>query len=128
MQHVPNLAIAPGRDASGDFDTLVSGMADGVAIKEASLDMDFQAGSGLGFGNVFEVKKGKRVAKYESAGFLFRSTDLWKSLLTISGDAQMRRFGYSAQKGEPPQTCYHSVTAAPAIVKGLTLIDPLRKA
>jgi TldD protein len=128
MQHVPNLAIAPGRDAGGDFDALVSGMADGVAIKQASVDMDYQAGSGLGFGGVFEVKKGKRVARYQSAGFLFRSTDLWKSLLTIAGDAQMRRFGFSAQKGEPAQTCYHSVTAAPAVVKGLTLIDPLRKA
>jgi TldD protein len=128
MQHVPNLAIVPGRDASGDFDTLVSGMADGVAIKQASLDMDFQAGSGLGFGDVFEVKKGKRVAKYQSAGFLFRSTDLWKSLLTISGDAHLRRIGFAAQKGEPPQTCYHSVTGAPAVLKGLTLIDPLRKA
>jgi TldD protein len=128
MQHVPNLAIAPGRDAGGDFDALVSGMADGVAIKQASVDMDYQAGSGLGFGGVFEVKKGKRVARYQSAGFLFRSTDLWKSLLTISSDAHMRRYGFSAQKGEPPQTCYHSVTAAPAIVKGLTLIDPLRKA
>jgi TldD protein len=127
MQHLPNLTIAPGRE-TGDFDALVSDMADGVAIKQASLDMDFQAGSGLGFGKVFEVKKGKRVAKYQSAGFLFRSTDLWKSLLTISADAHMRRFGFSAQKGEPAQTCYHSVTAAPAVVKGLTLIDPLRKA
>jgi TldD protein len=127
MQHVPNLAIAPGREA-GDFDALVSGMADGVAIKQAGLDMDYQAGSGLGMGNVFEVKKGRRVAKYQSAGFLFRSTDLWKSLLTLAGDAELRRFGVSAQKGEPPQRCFHSVTAAPAIVKGLTLIDPMRKA
>jgi TldD protein len=127
MQHVPNLVLAPGREA-GDFDSLVSGMADGIAIKQASLDMDFQAGSGLGLGNVFEVKRGKRVARYPSAGFLFRSTDLWKSLLTVSSDAQLRRYGVSAQKGEPPQTCYHSVTAPPALVKGLTLIDPLRKA
>ncbi|HXT48863.1 MAG TPA: metallopeptidase TldD-related protein, partial [Gemmatimonadaceae bacterium] len=78
MQHVPNLVLAPGREA-GDFDSLVSGLADGIAIKQASLDMDFQAGSGLGLGNVFEVKRGKRVARYPSAGFLFRSTDLWKS-------------------------------------------------
>jgi TldD protein len=127
MQHIPNLSIAPGREA-GDFDALVSAMADGVAIKRASVDMDFQAGSGLGFGDVFEVKRGKRVAKYESAGFLFRSTDFWKSLLSVSGDAQMKRIGFSAQKGEPAQTCYHSVTAAPAVVKGLTVIDPRRKA
>ena len=127
MQHVPNLVLAPGREA-GDFESLVSGLADGIAIKQASLDMDFQAGSGLGLGNVFEVKRGKRVARYPSAGFLFRSTDLWKSLLTLSSDAQLRRYGVSAQKGEPPQTCYHSVTAPPAVVKGLTLIDPLRKA
>jgi len=127
MQHVPNLVLAPGREA-GDFDSLVSGMADGIAIKQASLDVDFQAGSGLGLGNIFEVKRGKRVARYPSAGFLFRSTDLWKSLLTVSSDAQLRRYGVSAQKGEPPQTCYHSVTAPPAVVKGLTLIDSLRKA
>jgi len=127
MQHVPNLALAPGREAS-DFDGLVSGMTDGIAIKRASLDMDFQNGSGLGLGSVFEVKKGKRVARYPSAGFLFRSTELWKSLLSISNAAQLRRIGFDAQKGEPPQTCYHSVTAAPAVVKQLTLIDPLRKA
>jgi len=127
MQHIPNLSIAPGRE-TGDFDSLVAGIADGVAIKRASVDMDFQAGSGLGFGDVFEVKKGKRVARYESAGFLFRSTDFWKSLLSVSGDAQMKRFGFSAQKGEPAQTCYHSVTAAPAVVKELTVIDPRRKA
>lgn len=127
MQHVPNLMLAPGREA-GDFDALVSNMADGIAIKQATLDMDFQAGSGLGLGSVFEVKRGKRVAQYPSAGFLFRSTDLWKSLLTVSSDAQLRRYGVMAQKGEPPQGCYHSVTAPPAVVKGLTLIDPLRKA
>jgi TldD protein len=127
MQHVPNLTLAPGRDAS-DFNALVSGMTDGIAIKRASVDMDFQAGSGLGLGSVFEVKKGKRVARYPSAGFLFRSTDLWKSLLSLSGDRQLRRVGVMAQKGEPPQTCYHSVTAPPGVVKQLTLIDPLRKA
>jgi TldD protein len=127
MQHLPNIALAPGRD-TGDFDALVSGMADGIAIKHASPEMDFQAGSGLGLGSVFEVKRGKCVAKYPSAGFLFRSTDFWKSLVSMSGDAELRRYGVSAQKGEPPQTCYHSVTAAPAVVKELTLIDPLRKA
>ncbi len=127
MQHVPNLTLAPGREAS-DFNALVSGMPDGIAIKRASLDMDFQHGSGLGLAAVFEVKKGKRIARYPSAGFLFRSTEIWKSLLTISADKTSRRFGVSAQKGEPPQTCYHSVTAAPAAVKQLTLIDPLRKA
>ena len=127
MQHVPNLALTPGREAS-DFNALVSGMTDGIAIKRANLDMDFQHGSGLGLAAVFEVKKGKRVAQYPSAGFLFRSTDLWKSLLSVSSDKQLRRFGVTAQKGEPPQTCYHSVTAAPAVVKQLTLIDPLRKA
>lgn len=127
MQHVPNLTLAPGREPS-DFNALVSGMPDGIAIKRASLDMDFQHGSGLGLAAIFEVKKGKRVAQYPSAGFLFRSTDIWKSLLTMSTDKEARRFGMMAQKGEPPQTCYHSVTAAPAVVKQLTLIDPLRKA
>jgi TldD protein len=127
MQHTPNLVLAPGHEG-GDFDSLVSAMQDGVAIKSASADMDFQAGSGLGTGLIFDVKRGKRVARFGSAGFLFRTTDFWKSLLTISVDAQARRIGFSGQKGEPAQTCYHSVTASPVVAKGLTLIDPLRKA
>ncbi len=127
MQHSPNLVLAPGRDAK-DFDALVSGMTEGIAIKGADLDMDFQHSSGVGLGRVFKIKGGKLVARIESAGILFRATELWKALQTVARDASARRFGMMTAKGEPAERCYHSVTAAPAVVKELTLIDPLRKA
>jgi TldD protein len=126
LQHTPNLTLAPGREVH-DFDVLVGGIAKGVAVKTAGIDMDFQHSSGLGVGRVYEIKQGKRVARIGNAGFLFRATDLWKSLQAVGGDASLRRYGMEGRKGEPAQTCYHSVTAAPVVVKDLTIIDPERK-
>jgi TldD protein len=126
LTHSANLILAPGRDA-GDFESLVSGVSDGIAVKNAGFDMDFQQTTGLGTGRVFSIKKGKRVAQLPGAGFLFRSTDLWKSLAAVGADQSLRRFGMPGTKGEPPQTVSHSVTAAPGLMKGLTLIDSLRK-
>lgn len=127
LQQSPNLSLAPGH-GSESFDTLVSDMEKGIAIKDADLDMDFQNSSGLGRGAVFDIRNGKRVARFDSAGFLFRATDLWKSVQRMGGEASLRRYGMRTTKGEPAQRCQHSVTAVPVAVKDLTLIDPLRKA
>ncbi|HEY9427406.1 MAG TPA: TldD/PmbA family protein [Gemmatimonadaceae bacterium] len=127
LQHTPNLVLASGREAL-DFDALVAGMSEGIAVKRVGLDMDFQNSSGLGTGEVYEIKRGKRVARIASAGFLFRATELWKGLLDLGGAASVLRYGVSGSKGEPAQHCLHSVSAPPAAMKQLTLIDPLRKA
>jgi TldD protein len=127
LTHSPNLMLAAGREV-GDFTTLVSNVSNGIAVKSARFEMDFQAASGLALGNVFAIKAGKRVSQLPAAGLLFRSSELWKSLAATGADASLRRFGMSATKGEPPQACFHSVTVAPGMVKGLTLIDALRKA
>ncbi|HWZ60366.1 MAG TPA: metallopeptidase TldD-related protein [Gemmatimonadaceae bacterium] len=126
LQHTPNLVMAP-RDG-GDFNAMVGNLSDGIAIKGIQLSMDFQCASGLGFGQVFSVKGGKRVARLADAGFLFRATDLWKSVATVGAESHLQRIGLDGTKGEPAQTCWHSVTAVPATVKGLTIIDVLRKA
>jgi hypothetical protein len=100
----------------------------GLAVKSANFDMDFQAATGLASGTVYEVKNGKRVALLSGAGLLFRSTELWKSLLALGGAASARRVGFSSEKGEPAQHHYASVTAVPAAFKQMTLVDALRKA
>lgn len=127
LQHASNLMLNPGRDAL-DFDSLVSGVTRGIAVKGATYDMDFQHSSGLGLGRTYEVKNGKRVAMINSAALLFRATELWKGLLTVGGSASLRRFGIASTKGEPEQEHYASVTAPPAVFKQATFIDPLRKA
>jgi predicted Zn-dependent protease len=92
------------------------------------VDMDFQGASGLGTGRVYEVKDGKRVARINGAGFLFRATDLWKGIKALGGPESLRRYGEDASKGEPAQRTWHSVTAPPAAFEQLTLIDVMRKA
>jgi TldD protein len=126
LQHSPNLSLAAGREAK-DFDAIVAGMTKGIAVKSGSALLDFQHSSGLGLGRLYDVKQGKRVARL-SGGFLFRATELWKSLQALGGDASLRRYGMVATKGEPEQQFYHSVTTPAALVKDLTIIDPLRKA
>jgi TldD protein len=127
LQHTPNLLVVPGPEPL-DFDALLSGSSQGLAIEEARADMDFQAATGLGSGRMYKVERGKKVALLAGAGFLFRATEFWKSVRALGGDAGLRRYGLLTDKGEPAQGCYYSVTAPPAAVRQLALIDVLRKA
>jgi TldD protein len=127
LQHSPNLVLHPGREAL-DFNGLVAGMVDGIAITNMSATLDFQHLNGLTSGRVYEVKKGKIVSMIDGGGVLFRAPELWKGLHALGGAASSRRFGSFSAKGEPAQATCHSVTAVPAVFKQLTLIDPQRKA
>jgi len=127
LQQPPNLVMRPGKDAR-DFDALVAGLENGIAIAGLGVDLDFQHLNGLGTGRIYEVKKGKKVAMLGGGGVLFRAPELWKGLYALGSSASARRFGRCAQKGEPAQAACHSVTAVPAAFKQLTLIDPQRKA
>jgi TldD protein len=127
LQRSPNLMMAPGREAL-DFDDLVAGVATGLAVRSASVDMDFQHLSGMVQGAVYQVKRGKRVARISGAALLIRAPELWKGLLALGGAASARRYGAYSDKGEPAQRTYHSVTAVPAAFKQLTLIDAERRA
>lgn len=135
LPRAPNLVMTPGAEAV-DFEDLVAGLTTGVAVKGVILDMDFQHlnGSGrlyapgLGIGPTYEVKRGKRVARIAGAGMLFRAPELWKALLRLGGPASAQRYGLTDTKGEPAQASCHSVTAPPAVLKQVTLIDPLRRA
>jgi TldD protein len=98
LPHPPNLVLTPGH-AAHDFDALVAGIANGIAIEGATLDMDFQGSSGLGSGRVYEVKHGKRVAMLNAAGFLFRATELWKNLLALGGLPVSGAMGCRRRKG-----------------------------
>jgi TldD protein len=127
LQHAPNLALVPGRDAL-DFDTLLHELRDGVAITNAQLNVDFQCLNGMAVGQTYEVKGGTRTAIIANAGILFRSPELWKGLTALGGTRAAQRYGMSARKGEPQQSTWYSVTAVPAAFKQLSTIDVMRKA
>lgn len=127
LTHTPNLTVAPGSEPL-DFEGLVAGIEEGLAVKDMAVEMDFQGLNGMGQGRVYEVKDGKRVAIVAGAGFLFRAPELWKQLIAVGGEDSMRRYGVESSKGEPSQTTYHSVSAPPAVIEAFTVIDPKRKA
>ena len=127
LTHSPNLTLAAGREPL-DFDAAVKAVGKGIAVREGGVDMDFQGSTGLGLGRVYEVKDGKRVARLFGAGFLFRATELWKEVKAVGGAESVRRYGVSADKGEPAQRTYHSVTAPPAVLEQVTFVDIMRKA
>ncbi|HEX6536663.1 MAG TPA: TldD/PmbA family protein [Gemmatimonadaceae bacterium] len=128
LQRAPNLTVAAGREAL-DFDALVAGIPSGIAIRRLQVDMDFQHLNGLGLGRTYEIKNGKRVAIIAGGGgLLFRASELWKGLKGLGGAESLERFGAAAEKGEPAEAHFASVTAPPAAFAQLTLIDVLRKA
>jgi len=128
LQRTPNLVLAPAGDAK-DFDAIIAGVERGVAVRGVDVEMDFQALHGLCLGgNIYEIENGKRVARIAGAGLLFRSPELWKSLVGLGGPESLRRYGMATTKGDPPQHAYHSVTAPPGVFEKFTVIDVKRKA
>lgn len=127
MEHIPNLAMAPGHEAT-DFEGLTAGLGNGIAIMNGGIDMDFQHLNGQMRALMLEIKGGKPVAVLNGAGALFRAPEFWKSLMAVGGPASVLRVGKSATKGEPAQATVHSVSAPPAVVKQLTIVDYERRA
>lgn len=127
MTHTPNLSMNCGVSAANE-DSLLSTMGDGVQFRRVVVDMDFQKKSGLAYGKCFEVRAGKRVAKYPSAGILFRTPELWNNLSLLGGETSQRRFGIGVKKGEPPQQSYHSVTSVPVAINEVALVNIGRRA
>jgi hypothetical protein len=119
--------MMPGKEDHA-FEDLIAGTLKGLALLGAGVQLDFQCLNGLGQGTVYEIRDGRRVAKIAGAGFLFRVPELWRGLDLIGGPTSARWFGTSAAKGEPMQTSGFSVSAVPARVKQVTIIETVRKA
>ncbi len=114
---------------SQSLDELREGIKDGIEFKSGSISMDFQLSTGIGLGGiVFKIKNGKRVARIMNAGTIFRTANLWKNIIEVGRSQDTLRFGISLSKGEPRQTCYHSVYAPHMVVKDMDIIDVTRKA
>jgi TldD protein len=121
-----NLTLQPGT-GTDTMSTMIEGLDDGILIKEAGVGLDFQLISGMITGDAYRIQRGKRTARIASAGILFRTPELWKSLSVLGGAASSRRLGMSVLKGEPSQGYYFSVTAVPALFEETTVIDTARK-
>jgi TldD protein len=128
MEHPPNIAIVPGR-ADVRLDDLVKDLDAGILVTNLTATTDFQHVNGESHGGTFyEIKHGKKVARIDGAGILFRAPNLWKSLTALGGARSLEWRGAAAVKGEPARQGLFSVGAVPARFKDVTIIDRMRKA
>ncbi len=116
-----DLTIRP--DArSTTLDSLRSDIQKGVELQAPYIDVDFQCVTGLTYGTMFEIKNGKRVARYTDASLIFRTPELWNNLIGLGGTTSVKRFGVDSWKGQPIQIAPASVFAVPAAFKELTVM------
>jgi TldD protein len=130
----PNLRLEPGRETAS-FDDLVGGLANGVAVKEGIVDVDYNALNGLVVMDrdfpatkFYEVKRGKKVARLHlgGTGVMFRAPELWKAVARLGGAESVSPTAVAGVKGEPAQTTYHTVEAPPMRLRQVAVIDPTR--
>lgn len=128
LTHSGNLKIVPD-SGSETFDSLVTGVSNGIVFKRGGANMDFQKISGIMSGNnTFQVKDGKVIARVMGAGVLFRTPELWSSVMALGGESSAKRYGIRNMKGQPLRVSTHSVTGVPLVIKEASIIDILRKA
>lgn len=127
LTHTGNLTILPGEGVS-DFDSMVKETENGIALKRANANMDFQQLNGMAIGSAYKIEKGKIVSRINSAAILFRSPELWKGIIEVGGPSSQIALGGFLAKGEPQQLSPNTVYAVPTRHEGLPFIDPRRKA
>lgn len=124
-----DLTIGADDNKGQSLDELREGIKDGIEFKTGGVSMDFQLSTGLGLGGtVFKITNGKRVARIMNAGTIFRTANLWKNVIEVGRSKDILRFGIALSKGEPNQTCYHSVYAPHMVIKDMDVIDVTRRA
>lgn len=128
INFTPNLSIVGDQDSPSSSDELRTDLGDGMELRHPSISLDHQLATGLIEGTAYEIKNGKRTSRLVNAGVLFRTSELWKSLIDVGGQATSFTVPLSQEKGEPETTSHHSVNSVPATFRELTFIDTARKA
>lgn len=126
--HGSDMKLVPTGNSSSTIDTLRADMDNGIEFKTPNVSMDFQQITGMVSGKAYLVKKGKRESLIANAGVLFRTPELWKSMIATGGEKSVTRFGVVHSRGEPSQSGYFSVSAPPALFREMSVIDISRKA
>ncbi len=128
LTHLSDLYLKP-VNSSGSRDNLRESVDKGIEFRGTNISLDFQQISGwTQGGRAYQIKNGKRAARYGTAGILFRTPELWNGLVETGGEESVSYFGLESKKGQPEQTFASGVYVPPALFKDMTIIDVTRKA
>ncbi len=102
----------------------------GIEFKTSGAMMDFQQSTGmLGGASVFLIEKGKRVARIDGAGMLFRTSELWGNLQALGGPSSAIPVGTADPKTNNFwKLGFSTVNTPPALFKEMSIINPFQKA
>ncbi len=128
LVHQSDLSLIPSVRPLSHKD-LRESIDEGIEFQVPRVELDFQQITGwTAGGRVYEIRKGKQVARLANAGMLFRTPELWSNLVQLGGHESMRYFGLHSKKGQPEQTAVSGVYSPPCVVKDITVIDITKKA
>lgn len=122
MQCLPNLVLEPGTHDQS-FNDLVSRVQRGYAFMDVDVLSDQQIMKINGRGTAFEIRSGKIGRPVQNAGFLLKSSDLWKNITSLGGPSTAKTIGVGSSKGHPFQHSELSVTAVPACIRDVDVVD-----
>lgn len=128
LSYTPNLYIEPSQNGAKNIEELRERLGEGVEVKQPRVSLDYQQSTGFAYGQAFEIKGGKRVARLHDAGIIFRSSEIWNNINEFGAKETELQIGVQQKKGEPEQGAYHTVRSVPAIIRDVTFIDAKRKA
>lgn len=124
-QRSPNLIMQPGQE-SLSFDDLVKSTTSGIAVLGGGGSTDFQALNGMANGELlFEIRNGQLGRSLTGGTLSYRTPEFWRNLVAVGGPASAHAYGFVR---EIPGRVAHSISAVPAKVNGVNVIDAGRRA
>jgi len=128
----PNL-VMEASDGRETFQTLVAATKKGIAVCGGGVTTDQQCLNGAGYGDImYEIDDGKLGRVIGGANYIFRAPDFWKHLVATGGTVSAQTIGVADYPAHALGTTLmgrpRSVTAVPAKVAQVAVIDVLRKA
>jgi predicted Zn-dependent protease len=110
------------------FDDLVADTRRGLAVVRGNASVDFQMRQGQGHPTLLrEIVNGKLGAIVRGAAYLFDSISLWRRLVALGGAHTTDVIAGTDTKGEPFQSTAHTVSAVPAKIANVTMLDLTRR-
>lgn len=128
QSYTPNLYIEPSKNGAQNIEELRGRLGEGIEVKQPRVSLDYQQSTGFAYGQAYEIKGGKRVARLHDAGIIFRGSEIWNNINEFGAKESELQIGIQQKKGEPEQGAYHTVRSVPAIIRDVTFIDAKRKA
>ncbi len=126
LQHTPNLQMKPGSGTT-TFEDMIKNTSKGIAFMSGGASTDFQSRTGQANGEMREIVNGKIGPVLEGAQIIFDSTQLWKNLTELGGEASADVVAAGSIKGQPVQASSYSVNTVAGRFKELTVVDAKRK-